>query len=106
MLNSNNYLDWKIKMDGFLIVKDLYELIDRKEILMGVVESDWKILHSKVVAVMRQFKILVRWFCFWRRRAFETCREKCHFQAKKMLLSNGMESAKHLLANDSSTLLL
>ena len=37
VLNSNNYLDWKIKMEGLLIVKDPYELIDRKEIATGVV---------------------------------------------------------------------
>mgnify|MGYP000117209794 CR=1 FL=1 len=31
VLNSHNYSDWKIKMEDLLIVKDLYEVIDRKE---------------------------------------------------------------------------
>ena len=32
VLNSQNYADWKIKMEDLLIVKDLYEPIDRVEI--------------------------------------------------------------------------
>ena len=32
VLNSHNYADWKIKMEDLLIVKDLYESIDRKDI--------------------------------------------------------------------------
>ena len=55
VLNSNNYSDWKIKMEDLLIVKDLYEPIDRKEIPTGVIESDWKILHRKAASTMRQF---------------------------------------------------
>ena len=36
-LNSHNYSDWKIKMEDLLIVRDLYELIDRKDIPIGVI---------------------------------------------------------------------
>ena len=36
VLNSHNYADWKIKMEDLLIVKDLYEPIDRKDIPIGV----------------------------------------------------------------------
>ena len=41
-------------MEDLLIVKDLYELIDRAEIPKGVVESEWKLLNRKVVAPIRQ----------------------------------------------------
>ena len=40
VLNSQNYADWKIKMEDLLIVKDLYEPIDRAEIPKGVLDSD------------------------------------------------------------------
>ena len=64
VLTSNNYSYWKIKMEDPLIVsvtdmsvtmRDLYEPIDRKDIPTRVVESEWKVLHRKVVATMRQF---------------------------------------------------
>ena len=45
VLNSQNYADWKIKMEELLIVKDLYELIDRAEIPTGVLESEQKLLN-------------------------------------------------------------
>ena len=35
ILNSQNYADWKIKMEDLLIVKDLYELVVRAEIPRG-----------------------------------------------------------------------
>ena len=54
VLNSQNYADWKIKMEDLLIVKDLYEPIDRAEIPKGVVESEWKLLNRKAVATIRQ----------------------------------------------------
>ena len=54
ILNSQNYVDWKIKMEDLLIVKDLYEPINRAEIPKGVVESEWMLLNRKVVATIRQ----------------------------------------------------
>ena len=30
VLNSHNYIDWKIKMEDLLIVKYLYELVERE----------------------------------------------------------------------------
>ena len=54
VLNSHNYADWKIKMENILIVKDLYEPIDREEMPTGVLESEWKLLNMKVVATIRQ----------------------------------------------------
>ena len=54
VLNSHNYADWKIKMEDLLIVKDLYEPIDRAEIPKGVVESEWKLLNRKAVATIWQ----------------------------------------------------
>ena len=39
VLNSHNYTDWKIKMEDLMIVKDLYEPIDRSEIPTRVLES-------------------------------------------------------------------
>ena len=45
VLNSNNYSDWKIKMEDLLIVRDLYEPIDRREIPTGAIESEWRILN-------------------------------------------------------------
>ena len=35
------------------IVRDLYEPIDRSEIPIGVLESEWKLLNRKVVATIR-----------------------------------------------------
>ena len=49
VLNSQNNADWKIKMEELLIGKDLYELVDRADIPMGVLESDWKLLNRKVI---------------------------------------------------------
>ena len=54
VLNSHNYSDWKIKMENLLIVTDLYEPIDRKDIPTGVMESECKTLNIKVVATIRQ----------------------------------------------------
>ena len=34
-------------MENLLIVKDLYESIDRKDIPTGVIESKWKTFNSK-----------------------------------------------------------
>ena len=53
VLNSHNYFDWKMKMEELLIVKDLYEPIDREEIPTRVSESEWKLLNKKVVATIR-----------------------------------------------------
>ena len=39
VLNSHNYSDWKIKMEDLLIVKDLYEPIEKEDIPRGLVES-------------------------------------------------------------------
>ena len=41
-------------MEDLLIVKDLYEPIEKEDIPRGVVESEWKILHRKAVATIRQ----------------------------------------------------
>ena len=41
--------------DMSVTMRDLYEPIDRKDIPTRVVESEWKVLHRKVVATMRQF---------------------------------------------------
>ena len=38
VLDSHNYSYWKIKMENLLIVRDLYELIERKEIRIEVVQ--------------------------------------------------------------------
>ena len=54
VLNSHNYSVWKIKMENLLIVTDLYEPIDRKDIPTGVMESECKTLNIKVVATIRQ----------------------------------------------------
>ena len=55
VLNSQNYADWKIKMEDLLIVRDLYEPIDNAEIPKGVIESEWKLLNRKAVATIRQY---------------------------------------------------
>ena len=54
VLNSHNYADWKIKMDDILIVKDLYDPIDKEEIPTGVIASEWKLLNKKAMATTRQ----------------------------------------------------
>ena len=38
--------DWKIKMEDLLIVKDLYELVDREQIPIGMLESKWKAMAT------------------------------------------------------------
>ena len=53
VLNSQNYADWKIMMEDLLIVTDLYEPIDRAEIPTRVLESEWKLLNRKPVAIIR-----------------------------------------------------
>ena len=52
--NFHNYSDWKIKMEDLLILRDLYDLIDRVDIPTGVRELEWKTLNMKVVATIRQ----------------------------------------------------
>ena len=54
VLNSQNYSDSKMKMKDLLIVRDLYEPIDRKEIPTDVLKSECKILNRKTVATIRQ----------------------------------------------------
>ena len=54
VLNSQNFSDCKIKMEDLLIVKDLYEPIEKKDTPNGVGESEWKILHRKAVATIKQ----------------------------------------------------
>ena len=54
VLNSHNYSDWKIKMEDLLIVKDLYQPIDRSHIPTGVLEFEWNVLNRKAVATIRQ----------------------------------------------------
>ena len=54
VLNSHNYFDWIIKMEDLLIVKDLYETIDRSEIPIGVLEFEWKLLNRKAMATIKQ----------------------------------------------------
>ena len=39
-------------MEDLLIVKDLYERIDKKEIPIGVLEFEWKILNRKTMATI------------------------------------------------------
>mgnify|MGYP000748247413 CR=1 FL=1 len=53
VLNSYNYPDWKIKMEDLLIVKDLYEPVEREKIPTGVLESEWKLLNRKAVPTIR-----------------------------------------------------
>ena len=55
VLNAQNYADWKIKMEDLLIVRDLYEPIDRSEIPKGVLETEWRLLNRKAVATIRQY---------------------------------------------------
>ena len=52
VLNSQNYVDWKIKMEDLLIVKDLYEPVDRADIPRGVLVSEWNLLNRKEVATI------------------------------------------------------
>ena len=54
VLNSHIYADFKIKTEDLLIVKDLYELIEREQIPMGVLEFECKLLNSKAVATVTQ----------------------------------------------------
>ena len=54
VLNSQNYSDWKIKMEDLLIVKYLYEPIEKEDIPRGVKESERITLNRKVVATIRQ----------------------------------------------------
>ena len=53
VMNSHNYSYWNINMEDPLIVKDLYEPIDRREIPERVLESEWKPLNKKVMAIIR-----------------------------------------------------
>ena len=54
VLHSHYYSNWKTKMEDLLIVKDMYQPIDKSDIRTGVIESEWKILKRKVVASIRQ----------------------------------------------------
>ena len=54
VLNSHNYTDWKIKMEDLLIIKDLYEPVDREQIPTGVLESEWNLLNRKTFATIWQ----------------------------------------------------
>ena len=54
VLNSHNYSDWKIKMEDLLIVKDLYEPLEREQIPTTVLESKGKLLDKKAMATIRQ----------------------------------------------------
>ena len=54
VLDSQNYSDWKIKMEDLLIVKNLYEPIDKSDIPTDLMKSEWKILNRKVVATIRE----------------------------------------------------
>mgnify|MGYP000674524206 CR=1 FL=1 len=54
ILKSHNYVDWKIKMEDLLIIKDLYEPIDREQIPSGELEYEWKLLHMKVMTTIKQ----------------------------------------------------
>ena len=53
VMNSQNYVDWKIKMEDLLIIKDLYELVEGEQTPTGVLESEWKLLNRKAVATIR-----------------------------------------------------
>ena len=53
VLNTHNYSYQKIKIEYLLIDRDLYELIDMKEIPIGMLKSEWKILNRKAVATIR-----------------------------------------------------
>ena len=55
VMNSHNYVDWKIIMEDLLIVKDLYEAVDREQLPTRVLESEWKLLNRKAMATIRQF---------------------------------------------------
>ena len=54
VLNSQNYSDWKIKMEDLLIVKYLHEPIENEDMPRGVIESQWKTLNRNAVATIRQ----------------------------------------------------
>ena len=54
VLNSHNYIDWKIKMEDLLIVKKLGVPVVREQIPIGVLEFELKLLNRKVVATIRQ----------------------------------------------------
>ena len=54
VLNTHNYVDWKIKMEDLLIVIDLYKPVDRENIPARVLESEWNLLNRKGVATIRQ----------------------------------------------------
>ena len=40
-LNATNYTTWKTSMEDIIYVKDLYELILRGTIPLGVVAKEW-----------------------------------------------------------------
>ena len=54
VLNSHNYAYWKIKMEDLLMVKDLYEPVEREQIPIGVLEFKWMLLNRKVVTTIKQ----------------------------------------------------
>ena len=65
VLNSHNYTDWKIKMEDLLIIKDLYEPINKEQIPTWVLESEWKLLNRKVVAVEYECIMAVFTLSLW-----------------------------------------
>ena len=55
VLNSHNYADWKIKMEELLIIKDLYEPVDKEQIPTGVLEFEWKLLNMNAVTTIKEY---------------------------------------------------
>ena len=49
-LTSSNYSIWKPRMEDILYCKDLYAPIDG-----DMSEAEWKIMHRKIVALIRQW---------------------------------------------------
>ena len=55
-LTSSNYSIWKLRMEDILYCKDLYAPIDGdKNKPKDMSEAEWKIMHRKTVALIRQW---------------------------------------------------
>ncbi|CAL1401497.1 unnamed protein product [Linum trigynum] len=55
-LTSSNYSIWKPQMEDILFFKDLYEPIENgSEKAEDKTEKQWEVLHSKAVAIIRQW---------------------------------------------------
>ena len=55
-LTSSNYSIWKPRMEDILYCKDLYTSIDGdKSKPKDMSEAEWKIMHRKTVALIRQW---------------------------------------------------